>query len=177
MWRNTPKVNRIFMRSVNWKDMASKGNEIFAFDEHTRPDAPGEESVDQVLVLAHDIRQCCHNTRSPTVKRGNDTTFVADMFDRFATVKGGNLYLNWQRGQGLYMTLDGPFAHGEQHRRESQRPLFFHFLQWKYCCGSELTAAIAKFTRDLELKGVSVFNLNCFNMHVSEKTFTFSECN
>lgn len=169
MWRNSPKINTIFMRSVNWEKMLKDGREVYAFDEQTRPKLDGEESVNQVLEFSHDVRQCCINNRIPSVRRGPNAIFIAEMTNRFLEhEKGkehnGTLTYRWASWQGATITVDGPFGFGNQYKHEVARPLFLHFLQWKYCCGSQLDEAIRSFLRDLEQRGKTPFDVECFTL-------------
>ena len=63
MWRNTNKVNSLFMRSINWRKMLMDGSTVYAFDEQTRPVQEGEENMHQVRnkldVFVFLILICC----------------------------------------------------------------------------------------------------------------------
>ena len=100
MWRNTIFINTLFKRSINWIKMLQDGNEIYAFDEQTRPRYPGEESMNMVLELSHDVRQCCLNDRIPSVKKRNSSVIIAEMVRRFVESPNGTITFKWERNKG-----------------------------------------------------------------------------
>jgi hypothetical protein len=153
-----------------------KSNEIFAFDEQSRPYNVKEESIQQVLEFSSDIRQCCMTLRIPQVKKGNNTVFVADMWDKYAVSAKGKTSFIWKRNEGITVTVDGPFGYKEKHVVETLRPLFFHFLQWKFCCWTQLQSALKAFIDDVHRKGLTVFQLDCFQFEVQANKFVFSQC-
>lgn len=104
MWRNNPRINSLFMRSVNWKQVVMSGNDLFAFDESSRPVAPGEESISKVLEFSTDVRQC-FNHRVPQVRRGKDSLFIAEMVSHINEKSGGMLYFKWEKGIGINLTV------------------------------------------------------------------------
>lgn len=173
LWRNSPKINSLFMRSVNWRSMLLDGGLVYAFDEHSRPMHNGEEDMHQVLEFSHDVRQCCMNHRQPYVKKGTDTAFIAEMMGRFVETKNSTIHITWKRGQGLSVVADGHYGFGEIYKKETVEVLFLHFLQWKYVCGAELDLAL----RAVVAGKPSLFEVNCFRLSGAYlHKFTWSYC-
>ena len=178
MWRNSHFINTLFMRSINWEKMLQDGKEVYAFDEQTRPRYPGEESMNMVLELSHDVRQCCMNDRIPSVKKRNSSVIIAEMTRRFVELPGGILSFKWERNNGITVIADGPFGYAEVYKREVlNNVLFFHFLDWKYCCGIELEVGIKGLMKTVQEKQMTVFDINCFTFIGSNfHNITFSLC-
>lgn len=86
------------------------------------------------------------------------------MFSRFLEGQNGSIKLKWEKGIGLNVALNGPFGHGEIMKKESIKPLFFHFLQWKYTAKAVLDNAIKSLLNDISSKGITVFDINCFEL-------------
>jgi hypothetical protein len=165
------------MRSVNWETVLKDGDMVYAFDESTRPRASGEESIHQVLEISHDIRQCCVNKRLPKVTKGSNSVLIAEMFSRFLEGVNGTITLKWEKGTGLNIVLTGPFGHGEVMKKEVVKPLFFHFLQWKYTAKNQLNNAIKSLLNDITNKGITVFDINCFKLvGLYKNNITMSLC-
>lgn len=170
MWRNVPKINSLFMRSVNWRSMLLNGDLVYAFDEHSRPKHDGEEDMHQVLEFSHDVRQCCMNHRQPYVKRGADTAFITEMMGRFVETNNSTIYITWRRGQGLSVVADGHYGFGERYKREGPiEVLFLHFLQWKYTCGAELDVVLKGIVSESKKAGKTIFEVDCIQIEGTYK--------
>lgn len=177
MWRNNPKVNTLFMRSKNWESMLKNGNEVYAFDENTRPFHPDEESVSQVLDFSNDIRQCCINRRLPPVLRGDDTIFLAEMYSRFIELPGATITYRWEKGKGGELTLEGNVGFQEVYRKETVKPLFFHFLQWKNYAGVELYRSLNNLLNQIKDANLTPMTVECFHLKASNgKSFEWKLC-
>jgi len=182
LWRNSHKINSLFKRSVNWQNMVKDGSKVYAFDEDTTQEE-GHENMHQVLELSDDIRKCCTSTKQPSVKTSNDVVFIAEMTTRFLNTPNSSIFFRWNKEQGITVTVDGTFGFGDVYKQETVRPLFFHFLEWKYCCGHEIDQGIAKLTFSLSARNLSIFDIECFEMRGGggvgqelHKRLVFSEC-
>ena len=164
MWRNSPRINNLFRRAINWRSMVLHGDLVYAFDEHSRPMQAGEEDMHMVLESSSDVRQCCLSSSQPHAKLGANTAFLAEMTARFLEVENGSVTIGWRRGQGVTVTVDGHFGFGEAYKREAVEPLFLHFLEWKYSAGAELNAALSAVLARLKSEGKSPFDMDCLEV-------------
>lgn len=162
--RNSPRINSLFRRAVNWRAMLLDGATVYAFDEHSRPVHSGEEDLHMVLEKSNDVRQCCTSNRQPLVKTGANTVFLAEMMGRFVEMPNSTLTLRWIRGEGLTVNADGHYGFGEIYKNETVEALFAHFLQWKYTCGEALTSTLRGVTAYLRSRGQSPFDLQCLEL-------------
>lgn len=184
MLRNTPKINNLYTRAKNWPDMLGS-KEYRSFDEETPPDMPKESFQAMLQNGAWDVRRCCENSRIPPVlKQLNDThqlgtrhaIFIAGLDSRYIDDNNA-LQATWRQGQGLSVNVYGRIGQDNAQRNETAQVLFMHFLQFKYCCGTELYAAMKLFLKDYEQAGRSVLSLTCFRLDArSFRKFVFTTC-
>lgn len=178
MIRNAPYFNQLYQRSKDWQSIFNDSN-FHHFDEAGRR----LENMNTFLLTADDVRRCCMHSRSPSVLRqkSNDEhhtnqVFIAAMSSRFL---GGNstVKMQWKAHKGLSVNFVGNLGFSNSFRDETVNAMFFHFLQWKYCC-PELMAALEQFSVLVEsTKKQSIFSVTCFQLIVTSKNaFSFSLC-
>jgi len=179
LMRNTPRINQLYRRSAQWRDVLSSPK-YRSFDEGQQ-----DETVQSVLkTSADDVRRCCINDRVPQVLAKPPAGIDAPPFhmyiagvDATYVEKNNSLTVLWKAGEGLTVTLEGEVGRGGAYRREVSRVLFLHFLQLKYCCSRELFGAMQAFLADIDAKKGSVLDLRCFTLHATaHKMFVFAVC-
>jgi hypothetical protein len=175
MMRNTRRINTLYRRSRDWQQML-QSSEYRSFDENSAH----LESMQKVLSSeADDVRRCCINSRTPQVlaERAStlgalDKMFIAGMDEAY--VSGSNtLRVEWKAGSGLVVNVEGALGRDKRYRNETSEVLFLHFLQFKYCCGSQLHGAMKAFLASQP----NILNLKCFRLlGKAPKSFAFEMC-
>lgn len=153
-----------------------------------------KENYASVLAQAHDIRQCCHSNRTKTVWKtvdvyekfsdkypihavqSNHPIVIVEMYDIYANKPETMINLIWKKPLGLEVSITTK-SNNSQPYTEYARPLFFHFLQWKYCCGNELKESLEQFQKNLLKNGLTFYTVNCVQLSVKYfKVFEFKIC-
>lgn len=163
-----------------------------------------KENYASVLATSYDIRQCCYSNRTKTVWKSIDSynqfsnkyeqgalisnmpLIIIEMYEKYTSNPDINVKLVWKRALGLEISI---VVNGNIQDRdinlildkspyiEYARPLFFHFLQWKYCCGNELKSSLESFYKDVMRQGLTFYTINCVQLSVKYlKKFEFSMC-
>ena len=149
-----------------------------------------KENYASVLALSYDVRQCCFSNRTKTIWKSVDTydkypghyptnaiisnrpIVIVEMYDVYAINPAYKVNLIWRRSLGLQVSISCNTTYVEY-----ARPLFFHFLQWKYCCGNELKKALQYFQATLATRGLTFYTVDCVQLTVSYfKVFQFRLC-
>lgn len=167
MLKTTPKITSLYKRSVNWRSMALHGDQVYAFDEHTKPVTAHVEDFHMVLARSQDVTQCCQSHRQPLVKKGENSAFIVEMMSRFIEVNG-TVIIRWSRSSGLFVTAMGNYGFNESYKNETVNALFVHFLQWKYACGDELKRVLVSLISAAGERG-GVWRLECFEITAGYK--------
>jgi len=187
--RNNQKINRLFLRSQDWKTIVTDMKKYYGFDD-TSIIYDLRENYASVLAQSHDVRQCCFSNRTKTVWKSVDSydkfstnypsnalisnrpIVIVEMYDVYAINPAYKVNLIWKRSLGLEVSISVNSTYVEY-----ARPLFFHFLQWKYCCGNELKNALQKFQTKLASQGLTFYTVSCIQLAVQYfKAFEFSMC-
>ena len=165
-----------------------------------------KENYASVLATAYDIRQCCFTNRSRGAWKSIDSynpfsdkyeqgaflsnmpLIIIEMYEKYTSNPNISISLIWKRSLGLEVSITVTANIQSQGWNfimprpgssyiEYGRPLFFHFLQWKYCCGNELSVALRIFYETLKRKGLTFYTLNCVQLVVMYlKKFEFNTC-
>lgn len=187
-------MNRLFFRSQDLLQILTDMKKYYGFDD-TNIIYDLKENYASVLAEAHDVRQCCFNNRTKTVWKtvdmydkfsntyetnaiqSNRPIIIIEMYDMYAINPNMRINVIWRRSLGLEISISVSSNITSTPYIEYARPLFLHFLQWKYCCGEEMLSALQNFQQTLTKKGLTVYNIDCLQLSVSYyKNFKLTLC-
>lgn len=133
MMRNDDVINSLYKRSVNYASMIQHGDKVYAFDENTLISIRGErESMHYVLGASTDVRRCCPPGYKLTVQRDPDRSLIViDMSGDF-TLNDVNTVIRWQRGQPVFVSVEGLVGLKKEYKNQTVHGLFAHLLTFKY---------------------------------------------
>jgi hypothetical protein len=171
MLRNTPRINSLFLRSINLRSMLLDGAKVYAFDENTDSgDGPGQESFHVVLSISDDIRRCCYNNRIPQVRNDEANSLIVIDMDGDFLKNDAITRMRWERNKSIRFQVEGRLGGNKVFKNQSVSGLFFHILQWKYIRPSLYNNNLRAFLKEIENIG-GYHKLNCFDLITNASVF------
>jgi hypothetical protein len=182
MIRNSPKMNRLFMRSANYDKVLTDYKHYYHFDENSGADVVGVESFHQVLAFSDDVRKCCLNPRIPQVLL--DPTSHLVVLDLSSEFMQGNIttVMRWEINKPITFSITRYDAAPRKVVSESISAYFVHLLQWKFVRPTLYRSTFVAFINRIESLPNGYSNLKCFELttrgalYLSKDLYEFSLC-
>lgn len=182
MLRNIPKINSLFMRSVNYQEVLSDPNHYFHFDENSGVEKEHEESFHQVLALSDDVRKCCLSARIPQVLLDLKSSIIvldleAEFLERNVTTT-----IRWEVNKPIVFTISTYQPGTTTIVTERISSFFVHLLQWKFVRPTLYKKVFMAFIDKVESLPTGYDQLKCFELstngalYLTDSLYKFSFC-